>query len=256
MRGKKRPPPNKRPDEGAPQKDLRPFGQARRLPDQRRNRVAAASCAVAAHALAFAALFWFYTRPQPPHAPEPAPIIVSLLEQPKPPAPPEPKLDLGSPVIAPNPKLPAIHLQAQAQTEITIIDDKSDLLSASQLAGASQVGEGGGGGSCDLSRAVQQALRRDPLVRTAVQDAHRQGQAVMLWNGDWVRTGGQEGKGLSAVREAISWEVAFAPQACRNIRMHGLVLLSLADGNTRFAVGTGEWRWSDLLGVRGGPQER
>lgn len=256
MSGKNSPPPEKRPARPARQKDLRPFRHARRLPNQRRNRITAASCAVAAHAAAFAALFWFYTRPQPPRAPEPTPIIVSLLEQPKPPAPPEPKIDLGSPVIAPNPKLPTIHIQAQSQTELTTVDDKSDLLSASQLAGASQVGEGGGGGSCDLSRAVQQALRRDPLVRAAVQDAHRLGQAVMLWNGDWVRTGGQEGKGLSAVREAISWEVAFAPQACRNIRMHGLVLLSLADGNTRFAVGAGDWRWSDLLGVRESPQQR
>jgi hypothetical protein len=34
--------------------------------------------------------------------------------------------------------------------------------------------------------------------------------------------------------------------------MHGLVLLSLAEGGTRFAIGSGDWRWSDLLGLRGG----
>jgi hypothetical protein len=72
----------------------------------------------------------------------------------------------------------------------------------------------------------------------------------MLWNGDWVRTGGQEGKGLAVVRQAIIWEVGFAPEACRNARMRGMVLLSLADGSTRFAIGAGEWRWSDLLGLR------
>jgi len=93
-------------------------------------------------------------------------------------------------------------------------------------------------------------LRRDPLVHAAVQDADRLGKAVMLWNGDWVRTGVQEGKGLSAVREAIVWEVAFAPEACRHQPVHGMVVLSLADGSTRFAIGSGEWRWSDLLGVR------
>jgi len=92
-------------------------------------------------------------------------------------------------------------------------------------------------------------LRRDRLVRAAVEDANRLGKSVMLWNGDWVRSGGQEGKGLSAVREAIMWEVAFVPAACRNQRMHGLVLLSLEDGATRFAIGSDEWRWSDLLGV-------
>ena len=111
------------------------------------------------------------------------------------------------------------------------------------------VAVGGGGGGCNTARIVQQALRKDPLVRTAVEDAHRTGKAVMLWNGDWVRSGGQDGKGLSAVREAIMWEVAFSPEACRNQRQHGLVLLSLADGSTRFAIGSGDWRWSDLLGV-------
>ena len=88
------------------------------------------------------------------------------------------------------------------------------------------------------------------MVRASVEQAHRTGRAVMLWNGDWVRTGGQDGKGLSAVREAVMWEVAFAPATCRNTRMHGLVLLSLTDGHTRFALGAGDWRWSDLLGVR------
>ena len=93
-------------------------------------------------------------------------------------------------------------------------------------------------------------------MQTAVEDANRSGKAIMLWNGDWVRTGGQDGKGLSAVREAVLWEVGFAPEACRNQRMHGMLLLSLADGSTRFAIGSGEWRWSDLLGVRNGPAAR
>ena len=135
--------------------------------------------------------------------------------------------------------------------------DTSDLLSESQLAGAVGVSEDKtGGGGCDVARAVQQALRSDPLVRTVVEDAHRLGKAVMLWNGDWVQSGGQDGKGLSAVREVVMWVVAFAPQACRDERVHGLVLLSLADGGTRFAIGSGDWRWSDLLGVRRGPYGR
>jgi hypothetical protein len=107
-----------------------------------------------------------------------------------------------------------------------------------------------------MARLVQKALRRDALVRKAVEDANRLGKATMLWNGDWVRSGIQDGKGLSAVRQAIMWEVGFAPQACRNQQMHGLVLLSMADGGTRFAIGSGDWRWSDLLGVGGGPPDR
>jgi hypothetical protein len=93
-------------------------------------------------------------------------------------------------------------------------------------------------------------LQRDPLVREAVAGANRLGKAILLWNGDWVRSGGEDGKGLSAAREAVTWEVAYAPEACRNQRMHGLVLLSLGDGGTRMAIGSGDWRWSDLLGLR------
>ena len=84
-----------------------------------------------------------------------------------------------------------------------------------------------------------------------MSDANRVGKAIMVWNGDWVRSGEQDGKGLAAVREAIMWEVAFAPAACRHERVHGLVLLSLNDGFTRLAVGQGEWTWSDLLATRG-----
>jgi hypothetical protein len=162
----------------------------------------------------------------------------------------------GSPQIALVP-LPPIKSATARTVARAPAPDNSDLLSASQLAGAASIGEGGGGGgACDMGRAVQQALRRDPLVRASVEGANRIGRAIMLWNGDWVQTGAEEGKGLSAVREAISWEVAFSPEACRNMRMHGLVLLSLADGTTRFAVGMDSWRWSDLLGLHGATPNR
>jgi hypothetical protein len=71
----------------------------------------------------------------------------------------------------------------------------------------------------------------------------------MVWDGDWVRNRGEDGKGLAAVREAIAWEVAFAPQACRAEPVHGLILLSMGQtqGATRLALGQDEWRWADLL---------
>jgi hypothetical protein len=185
----------------------------------------------------------------PPSAP---PIQVSLLDLPKPnpPGPPEVTLVKPDASLSAAPPLPRFSTRAPLLSPSTAVaDDMSDLLSESQLAGAASAGEDGGG-SCDMARVVQQALRRDPLVHTAVEGSHRLGKAIMLWNGDWVRSGGQDGKGLSAVREAVMWEVAFAPAACRNRPVHGLVLLSLADGTTRFAIGSGDWRWSDLLGVR------
>ena len=78
------------------------------------------------------------------------------------------------------------------------------------------------------------------------------GKPIVLWNGDWVQRGGEEGKGLAGVRQAIAVEVAFAPQPCRVQAMHGLVLLSLNDapGSARVVLGSSAWRWSDLLFVR------
>jgi hypothetical protein len=183
-----------------------------------------------------------------PAAPEPEPAPTP---EPVPEPTPEPK-----PAPKPEPR------PAPADA-VTRAPDTSDLLSESQLVGAVRAGDeglgggggGNGGGGCDTARILQRALRRDPLVRTAVMDADRSGKAVMLWNGDWVRSGEQDGKGLSGVREAIIWELAFAPEACRTKRMQGMVLLSLADG-TRFAIGAGDWRWSDLLGVRAVPSDR
>jgi hypothetical protein len=205
----------------------------------------------AAHLVLLGVLLWPYVTTQAPEEkPTSPPLEVSFVDMPKPPGPPE-ETDpaAGAPTIAPPPvpdvTAPSITI---ARTTTT---DTSDLLSESQIAGAARAGEGGGGGGgCDMAQAVQMALRRDPLVRTAVEGAGRLGKASMLWNGDWIRSGGQEGKGLAAVRQAVLWEVGFAPAACRNERMHGLILLSLADGRTRFAIGAGEWRWADLLGLK------
>lgn len=122
--------------------------------------------------------------------------------------------------------------------------DVSDL----DLAGAATAGSGAGGGACNMPGLLQTALRRNRLVQTAVAQAHR-GKPIMVWNGDWTRYGDEDGAGLAAVREAIMWEVAFAPEACRTQAMHGLVLLSLNDapGAPRLVVGTDEWRWTDML---------
>jgi len=224
-------------------KPLRDSGQPQR-------RVLAGTASAAAHLAVIAALAWLQFAPNAPE-PEstPSTMLVSLDPRPEPPGPPNAAAG-GLPEIAP-PPVPQVSAPVPVIAALPA-SDTSDLLSDSQLAGATRAGEGGGGGGggCDTARAVQQVLRRDPRVAAAVAGAGRRGKATMLWNGDWVRSGEQEGKGLAAVRQAIIWEVAFAPEACRNAPMHGLVLLSLADGGTRFAIGAGAWRWSDLLELR------
>jgi len=152
------------------------------------------------------------------------------------------------------------------------------LLGAAQLAGAATVGSGpgggggngtgggngsggagsgsgSGGGSCDMVRWVQDAVRDDAAVRRAViaasQDMNAGGRAMLVWNGDWLQSRNQAGKGLAGVRQAIALEVAFAPAECRNQTMRGLAVLKLEDApdGARIALGKGSWRWSDLLGA-------
>ena len=212
----------------------------------RRTRLIALTLTLVAHGAGLALLLWSFAPALVPAASLQAPLQVTLL--PKPPAPPSPVPDENAAADFVTPDTPHLAPPVMKVAAAPVIDN-SDLLSDSQLAGAARAGEGGGG-VCDLGLKVQDALRRDRLVHAAVTEAGRQGKAILVWNGDWVRAGGQEGKGLSAAREAISWAVAFAPEACRNQRMHGLLLLTLNEDGTRFAVGTGDWRWTDLLGVR------
>lgn len=110
----------------------------------------------------------------------------------------------------------------------------------------------GAGGSCNMVRRIQDALRTDPDILAAVTQARlltgAAGRTPLVWNGDWIQSPGQEGKGLAGVRQAIALEVAFAPKACRDQSMRGLVVIAFSDGPDapRLVLGTGRWRWSDL----------
>jgi hypothetical protein len=218
------------------------------------------------HVAILLALLW--AQPQPAKEFDPRPVTVTLVAPPRPAplplAPPAPARAAAaqpspakpSPVKPPPPRrhvarspppdvepLPATAREAPAAAW-------GPGLSAGQLAGASSADSGPPGGACDMARWLQRALRRDSLVQTAVAGAG--GKAIMVWNGDWVRNNSEDGRGLAAVREAIMWEVAFAPAACKAEPVHGLVLISLGarPGAARLAVGSGEWRWSDLLTAR------
>jgi hypothetical protein len=244
-------------------------GSRRHLWAKRGGRFGALTVSLGAHGAIFAALILAWTTP--PVATDPTPITVSLIAPPPPPIPPAPptpakviapKASASRPA-APSPPAPPTPVRAIARPSraAPTIDSlvaasapytgpASPGLTDAQLAGASDADTGGdgSGAGCHMAQRVQAALRRDALVRAAVVQAGAAGsRAIMVWNGDWVQNGGEDGKGLAAVREAIVWEIAFAPPACRAEHVHGLLLLSLNGASTRLAVGAGEWRWSDLL---------
>ena len=133
--------------------------------------------------------------------------------------------------------------------------EPSQGVSESELAGAATAdagsgSENGSGSDCNMVRRLQAALRKDSLVRAAVAAAHDT-RAIRIWNGDWVQGAGEDGKGMAAVREAILWEIGFAPKACQAQPVHGLVALSLGIGGAPLVMGGGAWRWSDLLSLKG-----
>lgn len=217
-------------------------------------RMLGAAVSLAGHLSILLALL--FARGEPAKRFEPIPVTVALVDEPRfarqaptlastrpPAAKPPPPRDVVRRAPAPS----AIELPAAEAAPAT---ESGPELSDAQLAGAASAGSGGAGGACDMAGRVQSALRKDPLVRAAV--AGSAGGATLVWNGDWVQSRGEDGKGLAAVREAIMWEIAFAPQACRAQAVRGLVLISLnqAAGAPRLAIGSGEWRWSDLLAPR------
>ena len=217
-----------------------------------RRRLAVWGLSLAAHVGVLAVLARAAPPPPPPEPREVAPIPVALVEfqRPPPPAPrAEPELEPEPAPPEPPPRLqvresrPAPPAVAPLVAAVGEPAEASDGVSDAELASATGAGKGGGSG-CDMPGHLQAKLRSDPRVRAAVG-----GEAVRIWNGDWVRRAGQEGAGLATVREAIMWEVAFAPAACRAEPVHGLILIELADGG-RIVLGAARWRWSDLLFAR------
>lgn len=121
--------------------------------------------------------------------------------------------------------------------------------------GAGGTAGGDGGGACDMVARLERALAADEDIRSAVAAslASRGGaaDAVLVWNGDWLQSPGQAGKGLAGVRQAIAVEIAFAPGPCREEVVQGFVVLAAGRGPDapHLALGPGTWRWRDLLGL-------
>ena len=261
----------------------RPIGKGTR----RRGRAArpvVVALSVVGHLAAFQLMLW--AQPKPETLVEPPVVRVAMVElPPKPKVIPPPKpVEVPIPKPAPPAKAearkePAPRAPAPApkpSVRVTKAPVARPVLAAAQTparepflelgegdargAGGSGSGDGGGsgagsggGGECDMRRRLQAALTKDSRVKAAVASALGQrattGRGMVVWNGDWVTSQGEEGKGLAAVRQAITWEVGFAPKACREQAVRGYVVVALNE-HTKIALGSGAWRWSDLLGLR------
>jgi hypothetical protein len=239
---------------------------------QVKGRLAGVGFSVAAHLLAaLGILLWRPEAGQPMDAaPDVLPVVLTRAPEPKPPAKvPAPTEAAAEPAPA-SPSPPAVVRPTLlppppnvtplvAVTAPKPVEEPLATLGDGELVGARTAGAGGGGNGsgvgggqpCDMVQRVQDALRNDPDVQAAARAANPGGRAILVWNGDWLKAPGQAGKGLAGVRQAISLEVAFSPEACRREAMRGMVLISLGDGAPRLALGSDAWRWSDLLLARG-----
>lgn len=184
------------------------------------------------------------------------------------PSPPTPPIPVPVRPARPTTRVPTVPLApAQTRPEPLSAVPALTVLSGGQLAGALRAGSGrggtdsgsatsdgaGAGGRCDMVARLEAALKDDAEISAAVAAVPgAAGGAVLVWNGDWIQSPGQAGKGLATVRQAIALEVAFAPPACRATAVRGLALIRLAEGPDapKLVLGKGAWRWSDLVSTR------
>lgn len=110
------------------------------------------------------------------------------------------------------------------------------------------------GGRCDLTEPVQAALRTSADVQAALPEIPRSqrsvANAIMIWNAQWI---GQDRQSppiaTIAVRDVVAATIAAATPQCRMQAQTGPRLLTLpgTPQTTVLALGSGSWRWQDLL---------
>lgn len=211
-------------------------------------------------------------KPEPaPAAPAPVPAQTPEKARRTAPTPPTPRPSRPTPRPTPVEPLPISAPEPSVSFVLLGEGALSGALTAGQGAGGgggagAGVGGGSGGGSgsgvgggsgqgCDMVKRIQDALRNDARINAAIGQAYRtsgaSGRAILMWNGDWLQSPGEEGKGLAGVRQAIAVTVGFSSRACKAETVNGYVLLTLSDqpGAPRVALGGGRWRWSDLLSL-------
>lgn len=127
-------------------------------------------------------------------------------------------------------------------------DPLLDPVSLSIAAASSAAGQ-----PCQLTAWLQQALQADPQVQAALPQIPRPARsvanAIMLWNGAWIEPQTTASVGVLTLHQAVIAGIRAAPAACREQVIQGPELIILLDGAgaTVLAIGSGEWRWADLL---------
>lgn len=209
--------------------------------------------------------------PEPKPAPSPSPVKAPTKAAPAPVARPIPRPSRPAPrspteepvpITAPEPSVSYVFLGDSALAGAMTAGGGAGAGSGAGTGAGTGSGAGSGSGSgsgtggvCNMIERLQNALRDDPRIRARLTEAYQssgaRGRAIVIWNGDWVLSPGQDGKGLAGVRQAVAVVVGFSPRECKSQTVRGYVVVTLSDdpGAPKLALGTGQWRWSDLLGL-------
>ena len=211
-------------------------------------RIALLGSIIAAHLLIIAWLMTHAIPEKPSAAGRETIISISLLPGDR--ASAQPKKPVQRPrVVVPKPVPPPL------------IAMPSISAAAPDTAAAGDAGVAGGGRVCQLSVDAAAAIQQDPMAMAelaALPPGVRSGaDAVMLWNGKWfdqdIPVPAPTGTGAVStngnLRLAIEKMVVAAPEGCRDEAMVGPVFVPIPEGDrtTLLAIGSGAWRWSDLL---------
>jgi hypothetical protein len=180
----------------------------------------------------------------------PLPMSLARPAAPKHPAPSPPTEPDKKEVPPPKPAdIPPRYLPVNtARPNLDLRDPKDDPLARAMAVASRQAGR-----PCALTAWLQQALQDDPLVQAALREIPRPSRSVanalMLWNGSWAPVSASAAAGVSTIETAVVVGVLQTPESCRSELIRGPELMTLVSGEdaTVIAIGSGEWRWADLL---------
>ena len=176
-------------------------------------------------------------------APSPRPPAASSASTPPPPSEP--------PVTPPQPT--EIEPEFVDVSLSLSLEGERDPLADAVAHSVSAASSGASGQTCQLTAWLQQALQADPRVHAALagipKPARSVANAIMLWDGGWVGPRLSASAGVTAIRMAVIAGVRSAPAACQSQVVRGPEQIMLTEGaeSTILAIGSGEWRWGDLL---------
>ena len=157
-----------------------------------------------------------------------APAAPSAAEPRETPAP-EPK---PSPIVLPTPPLPPGGAQTSGTTAGTGVIE----------------------GGCAVAAMLGRAIETDPAALAALlalpPEARTTADAVLVWNGTWLPAPLADGTdSLNGIRQIIEQSFAASPPECVEATIAGPQFIPVAADNRTImlVVGTGSWRWKDLV---------